>query len=412
MEDYGAAFNLKRKSDTAHAVKHTTTGSMAWSKKDSLPNGKKTKGRVKIKMEFIDNKLRRYTTFSKRKTGIMKKAYELSTLTGTQVMLLVASETGHVYTFATKKLQPMITSEAGKALIQTCLNSPDEGDYEGKDGDQRMSAAGYEETDLSYAVDDKEELDEYEMKYCDEDGDWEERVGPTSDEECTLTESNDDAAPTNLSLNSSRRTPVDGWHKTIHNPRPSAQSGQSRPQTTMTMTSPLPLVMRTDAQQPATTNSTTVDSVMGGDENSEGSDSNSPTSSKTNSQLLPTTDASTLRTVFISAAPSATCSSQLPGASSNNVLNPPPSLPPEVLAQLGYTNLLAQASSSRLTNGVHRPLLIDRRGQQLEQPGAAVSGAGYVGHRISHLLPREPVPHVSLIKLEPAPENLSVHRKT
>ncbi|KAL1242764.1 Serum response factor [Trichinella spiralis] len=90
-----------------------------------LPNGKKTKGRVKIKMEFIDNKLRRYTTFSKRKTGIMKKAYELSTLTGTQVMLLVASETGHVYTFATKKLQPMITSEAGKALIQTCLNSSD-----------------------------------------------------------------------------------------------------------------------------------------------------------------------------------------------------------------------------------------------------------------------------------------------
>ncbi|CAG7728334.1 unnamed protein product, partial [Allacma fusca] len=42
-------------------------------KKAPPPNGKKTKGRVKIKMEFIDNKLRRYTTFSKRKTGIMKK---------------------------------------------------------------------------------------------------------------------------------------------------------------------------------------------------------------------------------------------------------------------------------------------------------------------------------------------------
>lgn len=36
-------------------------------------HGKKTRGRVKIKMEFIENKLRRYTTFSKRKTGIMKK---------------------------------------------------------------------------------------------------------------------------------------------------------------------------------------------------------------------------------------------------------------------------------------------------------------------------------------------------
>lgn len=34
---------------------------------------KKTRGRVKIEMKFISNKLRRYTTFSKRKTGIMKK---------------------------------------------------------------------------------------------------------------------------------------------------------------------------------------------------------------------------------------------------------------------------------------------------------------------------------------------------
>ena len=112
-----------------------------------LPNGKKTKGlqtvfsffvvvahlssqksclgRVKIRMEFIQNKLRRYTTFSKRKTGIMKKAHELSTLTGTQVMLLVASETGHVYAFATHKLRQLIGDEPGKSLIQSCLNAPD-----------------------------------------------------------------------------------------------------------------------------------------------------------------------------------------------------------------------------------------------------------------------------------------------
>lgn len=114
--------------------------------------GKKTRGRVKIKMEFIDNKLRRYTTFSKRKTGIMKKAYELSTLTGTQVLLLVASETGHVYTFATRKLQPMITSETGKALIQTCLNSPDSPPRSDPSTDQRMSATGFEEPDLTYQV--------------------------------------------------------------------------------------------------------------------------------------------------------------------------------------------------------------------------------------------------------------------
>ncbi len=65
-------------------------------------------------------------------------------------MLLVASETGHVYTFATRKLQPMITSESGKALIQTCLNSPDPA-VNAVALDQRMSATGYEEPDLSYS---------------------------------------------------------------------------------------------------------------------------------------------------------------------------------------------------------------------------------------------------------------------
>lgn len=79
-------------------------------------------GRRKINIEFIENKSRRHVTFSKRKSGLIKKAYELSTLTGTQVLLLVASETGNVYTFATPKLQPLITNPEGKAFIQSCLN--------------------------------------------------------------------------------------------------------------------------------------------------------------------------------------------------------------------------------------------------------------------------------------------------
>ena len=84
-------------------------------------------------------------------SSFLFQAYELSTLTGTQVMLLVASETGHVYTFATRKLQPMITSDAGKALIQTCLNSPDPPNAPNQpNADQRMSASGYEETELTY----------------------------------------------------------------------------------------------------------------------------------------------------------------------------------------------------------------------------------------------------------------------
>nr|XP_013809836.1 PREDICTED: serum response factor isoform X2 [Apteryx mantelli mantelli] len=46
----------------------------------------------------------------------------------------------------------MITSETGKALIQTCLNSPDSPPRSDPTTDQRMSATGFEETDLTYQV--------------------------------------------------------------------------------------------------------------------------------------------------------------------------------------------------------------------------------------------------------------------
>lgn len=82
----------------------------------------KRMGRKKITMEYIEGKNKRSVTFSKRKKGIMKKAYELNVLTGTQILLLVASESGHVYTFATPKLKPMISNH--ERLIQQCLNAP------------------------------------------------------------------------------------------------------------------------------------------------------------------------------------------------------------------------------------------------------------------------------------------------
>jgi len=91
---------------------------------EEKPKTDKKAGRRKIKIEFIQDKSRRHITFSKRKAGIMKKAYELSTLTGTQVLLLVVSETGLVYTFTTAKLQPLVTQPEGKNLIQACLNAP------------------------------------------------------------------------------------------------------------------------------------------------------------------------------------------------------------------------------------------------------------------------------------------------
>jgi pheromone receptor transcription factor len=98
--------------------------------------------RRKIEIKFIQDKSRRHITFSKRKAGIMKKvstpedlstqlllttvvqAYELSVLTGTQVLLLVVSETGLVYTFTTPKLQPLVTKAEGKNLIQVRILNP------------------------------------------------------------------------------------------------------------------------------------------------------------------------------------------------------------------------------------------------------------------------------------------------
>lgn len=94
---------------------------------DGGSSGKTQKERRKIEIKFIQDKSRRHITFSKRKAGIMKKAYELSVLTGTQVLLLVVSETGLVYTFTTPKLQPLVTKSEGKNLIQACLNAPEEG---------------------------------------------------------------------------------------------------------------------------------------------------------------------------------------------------------------------------------------------------------------------------------------------
>ncbi|GAA6009532.1 hypothetical protein JCM10207_003816 [Rhodosporidiobolus poonsookiae] len=95
--------------------------------------GDPEKGRRKIEIEYITKKEKRHITFSKRKAGIMKKAYELATLTGTEVLLLVVSETGIVYTFTTTKFQPLVGAapngqpSEGQRLIQQCLAvSPDE----------------------------------------------------------------------------------------------------------------------------------------------------------------------------------------------------------------------------------------------------------------------------------------------
>ena len=47
-----------------------------------------------------------------------------------QVMVLVASETGHVYTFSTPKFKPILNSQQGRKLIRTCLSDETRNDDE------------------------------------------------------------------------------------------------------------------------------------------------------------------------------------------------------------------------------------------------------------------------------------------
>ncbi|KAA0192241.1 Serum response factor [Fasciolopsis buskii] len=103
---------------------HDGSPSSSGSPDNGKHSKKLTRGKQKIPIEFIHDRARRYSTFSKRKTGLMKKASELAHLTGAQVLLLIASETRHVYTFATQRLKDIVNLDSGKELIKTCLIGP------------------------------------------------------------------------------------------------------------------------------------------------------------------------------------------------------------------------------------------------------------------------------------------------
>ncbi|KAK4051882.1 hypothetical protein OIV83_002587 [Microbotryomycetes sp. JL201] len=122
----------KRKSAPNLRTAGSSTKQQSVEAEDDDDDDKEDKSRRKIQIEYIEDKSKRHITFSKRKAGIMKKAYELSTLTGTQVLLLVVSESGWVYTFTTDKFKPLVKEDengqlsAGQKLIASCLEAKEE----------------------------------------------------------------------------------------------------------------------------------------------------------------------------------------------------------------------------------------------------------------------------------------------
>ncbi|WMV27069.1 hypothetical protein MTR67_020454 [Solanum verrucosum] len=60
-------------------------------------------GRAKIEIKRIENKTNRGVTYSKRRKGLIKKAYELSVLCDIDVALLMFSPTGRLTSFSPKQ---------------------------------------------------------------------------------------------------------------------------------------------------------------------------------------------------------------------------------------------------------------------------------------------------------------------
>ncbi|KAF4348876.1 hypothetical protein F8388_002044 [Cannabis sativa] len=56
-------------------------------------------GRGKVEMKLIENKQSRQVTFAKRRSGLMKKAHELSVLCDVEIGLIVFSGNGRLYEF-------------------------------------------------------------------------------------------------------------------------------------------------------------------------------------------------------------------------------------------------------------------------------------------------------------------------
>ncbi|KAL8553493.1 hypothetical protein ACS0TY_001981 [Phlomoides rotata] len=59
--------------------------------------------RQKIEIKKIDNLTARQVSFSKRRSGLFKKALELSTLCDAQIALLVFSSTGNLFDYSTSR---------------------------------------------------------------------------------------------------------------------------------------------------------------------------------------------------------------------------------------------------------------------------------------------------------------------
>ena len=85
-------------------------------------------GRKKITITRISDERNRQVTFTKRKFGLMKKAYELSVLCDCEISLIIFNSQNKLFQYASTDMDKVLLKYTGKLLL--CMHSiRDEANY-------------------------------------------------------------------------------------------------------------------------------------------------------------------------------------------------------------------------------------------------------------------------------------------
>ncbi|KAK4348861.1 hypothetical protein RND71_031616 [Anisodus tanguticus] len=146
-------------------------------------------GRVKLQIKKIENTTNRQVTFSKRRNGLIKKAYELSVLCDVDVVLIMFSPSGRVSTFSGNK--------SIEDIMARYVNLPehDRGRLHNQEHLQRAIAKLKCETDRTYqapssptSVDSQiEEFQQEIIRYRTQQEDMERRLRMYEGDFCEIT---------------------------------------------------------------------------------------------------------------------------------------------------------------------------------------------------------------------------------
>ncbi|KAL3341996.1 hypothetical protein AABB24_026158 [Solanum stoloniferum] len=82
--------------------------------------------RGKVEMKRIENSTSRQVTFSKRRNGLTKKAYELSVLCDAEVAFIIFSHKGRLFEFASSNMQKIIERYRARARETTTVDKSTE----------------------------------------------------------------------------------------------------------------------------------------------------------------------------------------------------------------------------------------------------------------------------------------------